>query len=68
LTIIIYVRNIFGLATKEASHPSMMETSRAMTSAAPDERTSSAWLVTSVIRDFVVSYADPARQLTLRLA
>jgi hypothetical protein len=27
LTIIIYVRNIFGLATKEASHPSMMETS-----------------------------------------
>jgi len=35
LTIIIYVRNIFGLATKEASHPSMMETSRATTSAVP---------------------------------
>jgi len=33
LTIIIYVRNIFGLAAKEASHPSMMETSRATTSA-----------------------------------
>src|ERR1700722_1854366 len=33
LTIIIYVRNIFGLATREASHPSMMETSRATTSA-----------------------------------
>jgi hypothetical protein len=35
LTIIIYVRNIFGLATKEAGHPSMMETSRATTSAVP---------------------------------
>jgi hypothetical protein len=35
LTIIIYVRNIFGLASKEASHPSMMETSRATTSAVP---------------------------------
>ena len=35
LTIIIYVRNIFGLATVEASHPSMMETSRATTSAVP---------------------------------
>jgi hypothetical protein len=35
LTIVIYVRNIFGLATKEASHPSMMETSRATTSAVP---------------------------------
>jgi NAD(P)-dependent dehydrogenase (short-subunit alcohol dehydrogenase family) len=35
LTIIIYVRNIFGIATKEASHPSMMETSRATTSAVP---------------------------------
>ena len=35
LTIITYVRNIFGLATKEASHPSMMETSRATTSAVP---------------------------------
>src|SRR3984957_17523622 len=35
LTIIIYVRNIFGLATMEASHPSMMETSRATTSAVP---------------------------------
>jgi hypothetical protein len=31
LTIIIYVRNIFGLATKESSHPSMMATSRATT-------------------------------------
>jgi hypothetical protein len=29
LTIIIYVRNIFGLATKESNHLSMMETSRA---------------------------------------
>lgn len=28
LTIIIYVRNIFGLATEESSHPSMMVTSR----------------------------------------
>jgi hypothetical protein len=35
LTIIIYVRNIFGLATKESSHPSMMATSRATTSAVP---------------------------------
>ena len=35
LTIIIYVRNIFGLATKESSHPSMMATSRATTSASP---------------------------------
>jgi hypothetical protein len=35
LTIIIYVRNISGLATKEASHPSMMETRRATTSAVP---------------------------------
>src|SRR3979411_734651 len=35
LTIIIYVRNIFGLATKESSHPSMMATIRATTSAAP---------------------------------
>src|ERR1700716_3142357 len=35
LTIIIYVRNIFGLATKELSHPSMMATSRATTSAVP---------------------------------
>jgi hypothetical protein len=35
LTIFIYVRNIFGLATKEASHPSMMETSRATISAVP---------------------------------
>src|SRR5712692_11603597 len=35
LTIIIYVRNIFGLAAKEASHPSMMATSRATTSAVP---------------------------------
>ncbi len=35
LRIIIYVRNIFGLPTKEASHPSMMETSRATTSAVP---------------------------------
>jgi hypothetical protein len=34
LTIIIYVRNIFGLTTKESSHPSMMATSRATTSAA----------------------------------
>jgi hypothetical protein len=29
LTIIIYVQNIFGLATKERSHPSIMETSQA---------------------------------------
>src|SRR5258708_35997553 len=35
LRIIIYVRNIFGLPTKEASHPSMMEMSRATTSAVP---------------------------------
>src|SRR5258708_322307 len=35
LTIIIYVRNIFGLATKESSHPSMMATSPATTSAVP---------------------------------
>src|SRR5260221_11778552 len=35
LTIIIYVRNIFGLGTKESSHPSMMATSRATTSAVP---------------------------------
>jgi hypothetical protein len=35
LAIIIYVRNIFGLAAKEAGHPSMMETSRATTSAVP---------------------------------
>jgi hypothetical protein len=35
LTIIIYVQNIFGLASKETSHPSIMETSRATTSAAP---------------------------------
>jgi hypothetical protein len=27
-----------------------------------------AWLAMSVIRDFVVSYTDPTRQLTLRLA
>jgi hypothetical protein len=35
LTIIIYVRNIFGLATKESSHPSMMATGRTTTSAVP---------------------------------
>jgi hypothetical protein len=35
LTIIIYVRNIFGLAAMETSHPSMMETCRATTSAVP---------------------------------
>jgi hypothetical protein len=35
LTIIIYVRNIFGLATKASSHPSMMATGRATTSAVP---------------------------------
>jgi hypothetical protein len=35
LTIFIYVRNIFGLAIKESSHPSMMATSRATTSAVP---------------------------------
>jgi hypothetical protein len=35
LTIIIYVRNIFGLATKASSHPSLMATGRATTSAVP---------------------------------
>src|SRR3979411_2752797 len=35
LTIIICVRSIFGLATKESSYPSMMATSRATTSAVP---------------------------------
>src|SRR3979411_3394945 len=35
LTIIIYVRNIFGLATKESSHPAKMASSRATTSAVP---------------------------------
>ena len=35
MIIIIYVRKIFGPATKETSHPSMMETCRAMTSAVP---------------------------------
>src|SRR3981081_3842008 len=37
LTIIIDVRNIFGLATKEPSHPSMMATSRATISPVPPD-------------------------------